>query len=121
MRDVVGAWLSLLCMIHCFLPIILVSVGASLGAHQLAESMHQEWFHFVLLIPIVLLLTYSLPKSFRQHRNHQPIWLALLGLTTLVLALVIDEQYETPITMIGSVFVISAHLINRKITKQVSI
>ena len=117
MRDVVGASLSVLCMIHCFLPLIVLSFGASLGLHQVAEHMHHDLMHFVLLIPIVLLLVFSLPKSYKQHGNIAPAILAVTGLVILVIALMTNANLETPLTIFGSVFVIGAHLLNRKTIK----
>lgn len=114
MRDIVGAGLSVLCMIHCFLPLIAISVGAGLGVHHLAEHMHHEWMHLGLLFPIILLLGYSLPTAYIQHRNLTPTIIASIGLLTLVTALVLGGQFETPITIVGSVFVIAAHLYNRR-------
>lgn len=114
MRDIVGACLSVLCMIHCFLPLIALSVGGGLGIHHLAESMHQEWMHLALLFPIVLLLGYSLPSAYFKHRDLKPAIVAFTGLSALVAALVIGGQLETPITVVGSIFVIGAHLYNRR-------
>lgn len=114
MRDIVGAALSVLCMIHCFLPLIAISVGASVGVHQVAEHMHHDWMHLGLLFPIILLLAYSLPTAYAQHRNVKPTILASIGLLILVTALVVGGQLETPITILGSVFVIGAHLYNRR-------
>lgn len=119
MRDVVGASISILCMLHCFLPLILVSVGASFGLHQVAEHLHHEWMHMVLLLPIVLLLGFSLPKSFKKHRSMAPTALAAVGLSLLIVALVLGSTIETPLTIIGSIFVISAHLLNRRTIKSV--
>lgn len=123
MRDVVGASLSILCMIHCFLPLILVSLGASLGLSHLAESMHHEWMHIALLLPIILLLAFSLPKAYSTHGNVQPTILAVIGISILTVALLLGGNFETGLTILGSVFVITAHLINRrtlKLTNQLS-
>ncbi|GHB55936.1 hypothetical protein GCM10008107_00850 [Psychrosphaera saromensis] len=114
MRDVLGAWLSVLCMIHCFLPILLLAFGASLGLSHFAESIHEEWMHAALLTPIILILAYSLPKAYKAHHNRNPAILAVLGVITLTIAISIGDTTETVLTIIGSVFVISAHLINRK-------
>ncbi len=114
MRDVLGAWLSVLCMIHCFLPILLVAFGASVGLSHVAESVHEEWMHVALLTPIILILAISLPKAYKRHHNRNPAILAVLGVITLTVAIIIGDTTETVLTIIGSVFVISAHLINRK-------
>lgn len=114
MRDVVGASLSVLCMIHCFLPIILVSLGASVGLHHVEEAMHHDWLHILLLTPIILLLSFSLPKAYGEHGNAKPGILAILGIGILSVALLLGGSIETPLTMLGSVFVIAAHLMNRR-------
>lgn len=114
MRDIVGACLSVVCMIHCFLPLLALSVGASFGIHQVAEHMHHEWMHLGLLFPIILLLAYSLPTSYLQHRDIKPALLAFTGLFILLAALVVGGHLETPITIVGSMFVIAAHLYNRR-------
>ncbi|WP_370661015.1 MerC family mercury resistance protein [Psychrosphaera algicola] len=41
MRDIAGAWLSFLCVLHCILPVILLSGGVSLGLNFVAEEMHE--------------------------------------------------------------------------------
>lgn len=119
MRDIVGAGLSVLCMIHCFLPLIAVSVGAGLGVHQVAEHMHHEWMHLGLLLPIIMLLAFSLPNAYLQHKDIKPAIFAFIGLFILVAALVIGGQLETPITIVGSIFVIGSHLFNRRKLKEI--
>lgn len=114
MRDVLGAWLSVLCMIHCFLPVILISLGVSVGLNHVAESMHHDWLHVVLLLPIVFILAISLPKAYRQHQHPLPSMLALIGVAILVIAVTLGTSIETPLTILGSIFVISSHLINKR-------
>jgi uncharacterized membrane protein len=106
-------------MIHCFLPILLLAFGASLGLSHMAEAMHEEWMHAALLTPIILILVVSLPKAYKVHHNRNPAILAILGIITLSVAISIGDTTETVLTIIGSVFVISAHLINRKKLKSV--
>jgi len=117
MRDVLGAWLSFLCLLHCALPLLLVSFGASLGMNQVAESIHAEWLHIALLLPVVGILSVSLPKAYLSHRNPQPAILAIIGIVTLVMGVVFGNQAETILTLIGSVLVIYSHLLNRRTLK----
>jgi hypothetical protein len=114
MRDVLGAWLSVLCMVHCMLPLLLVSLGASVGLNEVAHQVHEEWLHVALLLPIVIILAFSLPKSYALHRDIRPAILACVGVVVLVIAVTIATAVETPLTILGSVFVISAHLLNRR-------
>ena len=117
MRDVVGASISILCMIHCFLPIVLVSFGSTLGMHHVADSMHHDWLHFLLLTPIVGLLAFSLPKAYYRHGNLVPTIFAVVGISILAVALLVGGEAETLLTIFGSVFVISAHMLNRRSLK----
>lgn len=114
MRDVVGAGLSVLCMLHCLLPIVLLSAGTSFGMHEVASSMHSEWLHFMFLLPIIGLLVYSIPSAYSNHKNPIPAVIAVIGSVLLVTAIVLGGDAETPLTMVGSVFVIGAHLLNRR-------
>ena len=119
MRDVVGAGLSVLCLLHCLLPIVLVAFGASFGLHEVAESMHAEWLHLVFLVPIIGLLLYSIPTAYFNHRNPLPAIIAVVGSLLLGTALIIGGSIETPLTMVGSVLVISAHILNRRHIKEI--
>ncbi len=114
MRDILGAWLSVLCVLHCSLPILLLSLGASFGVHEFIESIHDEWLHVALIAPIVVILAISLPKSYLSHRNPLPAYLAAAGVLTLVVGAMNAHSIETLFTVLGSALVISSHLINRK-------
>ena len=104
-------------MIHCFLPHVLVSLGASLVLHHIEETKHHDWLHIVLLTPIILLLSFSLPKAYNEHRDVRPGVLAIVGVFILTFALLLGGVSETPLTILGSVFVITAHLMNRRSIK----
>lgn len=118
MRDILGAWLSILCVLHCSLPILLLSFSASFGLGELLESFHSDWLHVVLIAPIVAILSFSIPKAYLSHRNPLPGYLALAGVVTLVVGVLAGHDAETFFTVIGSGLVISSHLINRKSLKQ---
>ena len=117
MRDVLGAWLSFLCILHCALPLLLVAFGASLGLNQIADAFHHEWLHALLLIPVILILFVSLPKAYFSHRNPQPAILGVIGVCSLVIGVMAGEQWESFLTFMGSMMVIYSHLINRKTLK----
>lgn len=115
MRDIVGALLSFLCIVHCLLPVFVVSYGASLGIEELAEYIGAEWLHLALLVPIIVILFFSLPKSYLQHSDVKPIALAAIGVVSLISALFLGHELEASLTVLGSSLVISAHLLNRRI------
>ena len=117
MRDVLGAWLSFLCILHCALPLLLVAFGTSIGLNHLAESAHQEWLHSVLLMPVIGILAFSLPKAYRVHRNPQPVFLAVVGTLSLIAGILIGGHWESFLTVMGSMLIIYSHLMNRKTLK----
>jgi len=117
MRDVLGAWLSFLCILHCALPLLLVSFGASLGLNHLADSLHEEWLHTALLLPVIGILAVSIPKAYLTHRSPQPAIIAITGIVLLVIGILAGAQTETVLTVLGSVLVIYSHLLNRRTLK----
>lgn len=117
MRDVVGAWLSFLCVLHCVLPVLVIFGGVSLGLHHAADEMHEAWLHTLLLFPVIALLAFSIPKAYRIHGNPQPAVLAFFGVVTLIIAVTLGSHMETWLTVLGSFLVISSHLLNRRSLK----
>lgn len=94
-----------------------MSFGASLGLGELLEAYHTDWLHALLIVPIVSILAISLPKAYRSHGNPLPLYLAIIGVVTLVVAAIAGHYLETVLTVFGSALVISAHFINRKSLK----
>lgn len=117
MRDILGAWLSILCVLHCSLPILLLSFSASFGLGELLESFHNDWLHAILIAPIIAILAVSIPKAYRAHGNPFPAYLAVSGVITLTAGVMAGHDIETFFTILGSGLVISSHLINRKSLK----
>lgn len=118
MRDILGAWLSVLCVLHCSLPLLLLSFSVSFGLGEALEAFHTDWLHVILITPIVLILAFSIPKAFKVHGNPLPGYLALSGVVTLVVGIMAGHELETGFTIIGSGLVIGSHLLNRKSLKQ---
>lgn len=107
-RAAVGA--SLLCLIHCAgLPLLLAVLPALAQVIALPETLH------------LWLLAFAIPTSgftlilgHRRHRAWAPLvtgasGLALLSVGALALA---DTPFETPLTMLGSISLVSAHIAN---------
>lgn len=121
MRDIAGAWLSFLCVLHCILPVILLSGGVSFGLHFAAEEMHETWLHTVLLLPVVAILAVSIPRAYKSHKNPQPAMVGVVGILTLIFGVTIGEHLETWFTVAGSILVITSHLLNRQSLKRNSL
>lgn len=115
MKDNLAVACSGACMIHCLLTPIVIGFGA---AGLLGEWLSSEWIHKFMLVPVVLLALLSLPSAYKQHKNSWPLWLGIIGIFTMVLALVGPEAMETWITLIGGMLLITAHLWNRNLSLQ---
>lgn len=112
MKDDIAVACSGACMIHCLLTPLVIGFGA---AGLLGEWFTSEWVHKVMLIPVILLAILSLPSAYRKHKNHFPLLLGGLGLSTMVSALIGPESLETWITLTGGLL-ITAHLWNRNLS-----
>jgi len=109
--DGLALFLSGLCLVHCLLTPMAVSLVPMLGTTLLAgEAMH-GW----LLLLVIPNSAFALTLGCRRHRR---LLLPLLGGTGLVLlaaAPVLGEYregMETPVTVIGVLTLAAAHLAN---------
>lgn len=111
-KDNVGVICSALCLAHCLLLPLLLATGAigSVGA-----LLANEQVHMALLVPVIVLAALSFPAAYKQHNSMLPITLGSIGLITLLSALFLGEQLETPLTVTGAVLLIIAHLSNRNL------
>lgn len=114
-KDMMGVVCSSLCLVHCLLLPMLLTTGALGTAGALLAS---EKVHLLLLVPVILLAVLSFPAGYKQHGSYIPVITGAAGLILLLLALVLGETFETILTVMGAVTLISAHLINRKLLKR---
>ncbi|WP_297810043.1 MerC domain-containing protein [uncultured Methylophaga sp.] len=110
MKDNLAVACSGLCLLHCLLLPILLAMGLT-GA--LTSMMASELFHILILVPVVGLALFSLPRSFFQHGSALPMIYAGLGIGGLICSLMVSEAYELWVTIPSALLVIWAHLWNR--------
>ncbi len=110
MKDKMAVLISGLCLVHCFLPPVIISVGMMSFAGNILES---EWVHIALLCPVVVLAVLSLPSAYRRHRTRWPMVLAVLGITGFCSAFLLPEAMELWITVVAAGLMILAHVWNR--------
>lgn len=114
MKDLVAAWCSGLCIVHCLLTPALLLAGIA-GA---APWLEQDWLHLSLLVPVVLLLIWSLPASRKCHGRNSPLLLAIPGLFLLVVGWFMPEELEVWCSVAGALLLMLGHLLNRQYLKQ---
>lgn len=110
--DLIGMGLSGLCLVHCVLLGPLLALLPLVGREFLPDwKSGPEWFHAVLLFPIIIV---SGPVLLRGARSNPLI--GVIGAAALVLIggglLVEFEVTERAMTITGSLLLVSAHLLN---------
>jgi hypothetical protein len=119
--DQVGVWTSTLCVIHCVLTPVLLSLSV-VSAHFLPS---EERTHRTLAVAIAALGAIALVNGYRRHRSWRVLALMAVGLV-----FIFDGAYwgdhlpshpaEVLVTMIGSGFMIAAHRTNHTFCRDCS-
>lgn len=116
--DRVGVWASVLCVVHCLITPILLSMSA-VFVHFLPS---EEQTHRSLALMIALIGTIALIRGFRTHRRARVILLMAAGLSCIFFSAFAGDGLpshwlEVAITFIGSLLMISAHRLNHTFCK----
>jgi len=109
--DKLAIGLSLLCLVHCLaLPVALL-VAPALGAVVLGTESPVHWVLLGMALP---LSGYALWHGYRHHGYRIPLLLGTVGLAIMLLAVthVTAARLETPLTVIGVLALLTAHLLN---------
>ena len=115
--DRVGMASSLVCAVHCAVLPLLVGLVPLVGA-SLFEDRRTEWAF--VAISFAVGITSLLPSYFSKHRKARPLMLFVIGLGSILTARTIFEDFhraEIPFVLFGACFVITAHLLNRKLCR----
>lgn len=116
--DRVGIWASVLCVVHCLITPILLSMS-TVFVHFLPS---EERTHRSLALMIALIGTIALIRGFRTHRRARVILLMAAGLACIFFAAFAGDRLpnhwiEVAITFLGSLLMISAHRLNHTFCK----
>ena len=119
--DRLGIYASALCVVHCLLTPVLLSLSA-VAAHFLPSEEHT---HRALAVGIALIGSFAVFRGLRKHRRRIVVWLMLVGLMLIAVAAFFGDSLphhwiEVFITMCGSTCMIAAHRLNHTFCKQCS-
>jgi MerC mercury resistance protein len=111
--DNLGIWASTLCVVHCIVTPVLISLSA-VFAHFIPG---EERTHRTLAIGVATLGAIALVKGFRTHRRRRILALMALGLGFIFAGAFYGDRlpshgYEVAVTMTGSALMIWAHRMN---------
>jgi len=112
MKDQLGVVCSGLCIVHCLATPIILGLGVS---GVLASILTTELFHLLLLVPIVLLIMLTVPKTYQRHGRVSLVLTATVGLLLLISALFLSEDKETLFTVVGGSLLVVFHLWNLRL------
>ena len=111
--DAVGVMGSLVCLVHCLLLPLAVVVLPWLVLFE-GESLHR-WLAVSLAAPVLLAFVFG----WRRHGRWQPGFLMAGGLVALnAAAFTAPEHWETSLTVLGGLFLIAAHGLNRHLCRR---
>jgi hypothetical protein len=119
--DQIGVWTSALCVFHCLLTPVLLSISA-VSAHFLPS---EERTHRTLAVVIAAIGGIALLRGYRRHRSTRVLLLMVTGLVFIFGGAwwgdhLPSHAAEVFVTLIGSGFMISAHRINHTFCRDCS-
>ena len=112
-KDVVGAIISGVCLVHCLAGPLLLLLGLTSLGHSHFE---EQSIHFTFIAPILFFAAWSIPKGLKSHHQPIPAILTVVGFSLVMVALMMTE-HDLIFSVVGSVLLVIAHLYNRKLLK----
>jgi hypothetical protein len=111
--DNLGIWASALCVVHCIVTPVLLSLS-SVFAHFIPG---EEKTHRTLAVGVAALGAIALIKGFRTHGRRRILGLMVMGLGFIFAGafygdLLPSHGCEVAVTMTGSLLMITAHRMN---------
>lgn len=111
--DRIGIWTSALCVVHCLITPVLLSMSA-VFVHFLPS---EERVHRTLAIFIALIGCIALVRGFRMHRRVRVLGLMAAGLACIFFGAFQGDRLgahwqEVLVTFIGSALMITSHRLN---------
>src|SRR5258708_7517109 len=111
--DNLGIWASALCVVHCIVTPVLISMSA-VFAHFIPG---EEKTHRTLAVGVAGLGAIALIKGFRTHGRRRILGLMALGLSFIFAGAFYGDRlpshaYEVAVTVAGSLLMICAHRMN---------
>ena len=117
----IGVWTSTLCVVHCLLTPVVLSLSA-VSAHFLPS---EERTHRTLAVAIAVLGAIALINGYRNHRSLRVLLLMVAGLAFIFGGAFWGDHLpshgvEVLVTLIGSGFMIAAHRTNHTFCRDCS-
>ena len=101
--------LSLMCTVHCFATPVILALLPSFAVLQI----NAEQFHLWILAVVLPTSLLALSLGCKKHKRTRYMACGVVGLACLIIAvLLVQEEAEKALTLIGSAFIALAHWFN---------
>lgn len=112
--DKIGILLSSLCAVHC-----LVTPLLALTLPVLGNTFEEEWVHLLMALFVVPVGVFAFWSGYKHHRKTKVFTLGLFGLFLVGGASLAPHSWveffgHDLVTIFGSTFLITAHILNRR-------
>lgn len=109
--DRLAIGLSGLCLAHCILSAVVVTVLATAGGFLLHPAIHEVGLMLAMSLGAI-----ALGRGVFQHGYALPVWVGSLGLGVMAGALTLPHEggYETIYSILGVMIVALGHDLNRR-------
>ena len=109
--DRTAIWLSGLCLIHCLAVPVTVLLMPSVNSWLADTETMTHWLLLAFAVPISVL---ALWRGYQSEKSILTLALGGIGLTLMFLAVihVLGESWEIPLTVVGVILVLIAHIRN---------
>jgi uncharacterized membrane protein len=113
--DISGTILSFLCIAHCVLLPLMVSLLPTIPL----KSLQNAYVHFGLLLMVIPVVAFAVHRGYRHHDRIQVPVLASIGVVALLVGGIWGHalHLEAHLTIIGSAFLVTTHLLNARYCK----
>ena len=109
--DKAAVFLSGLCLLHCLAVPASLLLGPLLGNWLESTETEVHWILLGLALPISVI---ALQRGYKRHHKVTTLWLGYGGLAIMLIgaAHVFGESWEMPLTVIGVIGLLVAHVRN---------
>ena len=111
--DKLAVTFSMVCVLHCFFTPSFIILTSSV----LSVSVNNGFIHLAILLAATPISLFALSLGYKNHKIFSVLLIGMMGLLTLIFALLLGESGEKLMTLMGSILVSYSHFRNHQICK----
>jgi len=111
--DKLAVTFSMVCVLHCFFTPSFIILTSTV----LSVSVNNGFIHLAILLAATPISLFALILGYKNHKIFSVLLIGMMGLLTLIFALLLGESGEKLMTLMGSILVSYSHFRNHQICK----